>query len=55
MAKIYTFQAKINLVKGGGPQTVQVQAETSLAAAKLIEAQYAGAMKSWFSRPVKVG
>ena len=47
MAKNY--EGKINLKAGGNPITVTATANTPQEAKKIIEAQFSGQLKSWFS------
>jgi hypothetical protein len=48
------YMAKINLKSGGGVQEVRVQAKSHQDAKRLIEAQFAGQIKSWFHSPKEV-
>ena len=52
--KLKTYQAKISLKSGGSSLLVSIQARNPHDAKKLLEAQYAGQIKSWAQSPREV-
>ena len=45
------YEGRINLKSGGNPVIVTVTANTPSEAKKILEAQYSGQIKSWFTIP----